>query len=72
MLKTEFKLQIQNINQILPSPHHIHKIYPLTQKPKNWNNLNTLNRNLKIQDRIYFQLNNNWYELTCQKSMNIW
>lgn len=70
MFKTEFKLELKDINQILPSNGCICKIYPLIKKPWMWNDLNVLDRDLKVQDRLYFQFKDKWYELVCLRGMN--
>ena len=72
MFETEFKLILTDITQILPSKTCVHKIYPLSGKPRRWNELKPLKRDLKVQDRIYFQFKDNWYELLCLRRHRIW
>ena len=65
MFETEFKLELRDINQLLPSDGCIYKIYPLIRKPWMWDDLNVLDRDLKVQNRVYFQFRNIYYELVC-------
>lgn len=72
MFETEFKLSLTDITQILPCNNCVHNIYPLSGKPRRWDELKLLERDLKVQDRVYFQFEDNWYELVCLRGHSIW